>query len=241
MSEPEAGLSAAQHDEWGRRTEQETVANDVRMMEWVRAAGPDSDEVALLRTNLKSVARGELMKLHVANKLIARVESMLLITLPPPPDDWRHSAEGLVYLSVEQSLDRFFATAVFGDEQRRWRPDGASVRTFFVNKCLLTLKDLYREDHRKRGAYEIPYNDLPGEDDGTARLALYPAPPKDPESQAVLTDLIRRMRNNMTEEDAQIVWEKSAGKTHKEIGRDLSISDDAVGSKLYRLRRRIDR
>jgi hypothetical protein len=239
MSEPEAGSFTAQHDERNRRAEQETKA-DIMIMERVRAAGPDSDEAALLREKLKSVARGELMKLHKANRLFARVKSLVYIKLPPPPDDWRDSAEGLIYVSVERSLNRFFATAVFGAEKKRWRPDGLPLVAYFVNKCLFTFKDLYRVEHRQRGSAEILYTDFPGDEDETARF-LHSTAPEDPESRAVDTDLLRRMSPKMSKEDAQIVWEKSTGKNHKEIGQDLSISDQAVNCRLYRLRRRVER
>lgn len=238
MSEPEAGSFAAQHDELDRRAEQQTMA-DIKIMECVRAAGPNSDEVALLRRTLKSSARGELMKLHKSNRLFARVKSLVGITLPPQPDDWRDSAEGLIYVSVERSLGRFFATAVFGAEKKQWRPGGLSLHAYFVNKCLFTFKDLYRVEHRKRGSAEILYTDLPGEDDQTARV-LHSTAPDDPELRAVHTDLLRRISEKMSEEDAKIALKKSIGKTHKEIGQDLSISDQAVGCRLYRLRRRVE-
>jgi hypothetical protein len=69
-------------------------------------------------------------------------------------------------------------------------------------------------------------------------LSLYPTAPEDPESRAVDADLIRRAREKMTEKDARIVWDKSIGKPHNEIGPDHDMSDDAVSSRLQRLRGR---
>jgi DNA-directed RNA polymerase specialized sigma24 family protein len=239
MSEPEAGSAPAQHGEWDHRVEP-GMAHDAEMMERVRAAGPDGVLAQYLRERLLEDACGELMKLHLIKRLLPRVESQACTRLPAPPDDWQDSAEGLIYVSVRQSLDTFVKNAVFGAGPCRWRPDGgASVRTYFVNKALLTFKDLYLEEHRKRGSAEIPYADIAVEEDDTVRVSLYPATSEDPESRAVHLDLIRRMGQKMTEVEARIVLGKSVGKTNEEIGRDLSMSDDAVGSKLYRLRRRI--
>jgi hypothetical protein len=242
MSEPEGGSSPTEHDKRLRR-----AAHEAEMMKRVRAAGPNSTAACLLRKALLRDACGELMKLHRTNRLLPRVKALLRKTLmtpnkmlPPPPDDWQESAEAVIYISVKQSLDSFFENAIFGGGSCRWRQDGgASVQTYFVNKCLLTLKDVYLREHKIRCPDETLSANIAEEEDETTGSPLYPTPPEDPQSRAVLMDLIRRIGQEMTELELRIVWERFSGKSNEEIGRDLGMSADAVASRLYRLRLRV--
>jgi RNA polymerase sigma factor (sigma-70 family) len=245
MSEPEAGSSPAEHGKRDHRAEWET-ALDAEIMNWVRAAGPNSGPADLLRATLLRDGCGDLMRLHQTDSLLPRLKFLLAntpttpSTLPPAPSDWRESAGTLIYVSVKQSLKSFFDNAVFGDGPSRWQPDGrASVRTYFANKCLLTLKDVYLMDHKKRGTVEIPHAYIANERDETAGTFLYPISPEDPESRAVLADLIRQIGQEMTELERLIIWKKLSGKTNEEIARDLGMSRKAVADRLYRLRRRV--
>lgn len=212
------------------------------MIEQVRAAGPDSQEAAYLRGVLKDDALGTLMALHQAGRLLARIKVAANKPLPAPSDDWRESADGLIYSSVERSLDPFFATAVFGDLAHRWRPDGAPVQTYFVNKCVFTLKDLYFEEHEKRCPNEIPCSDFfDGDHDNSRLLLCQTSTYEDPEMVAVYGDELRNLRPQLNEKQAGIVLAKSTGRSHKEIGPDFDMTDTAVSSTLRRLRRRIGR
>lgn len=245
MSDPEAGLSPAEHGKRDHRAGTE-MAREAEMMKRVRAAGPNSGAAVLLRRALLRDGCGDLMRLHQSDDLLPRLKFLLRNTptapntLPPPPDDWRESASGLIYESVQQSLDSFLDNAVFGLGPSRWRPGGrASVRTYFVNKCLLTLKDVYLREHKNRGTDEILCVDVMSENDETAGLYLYTMPPEDPESRAVLQDLIRRIGQEIKEVERQIIWKTLTGMTVEEIARELGLSRRAVINKLYRLRLRV--
>lgn len=240
MSEPNAGSSPAGQGGWRDHSAQET-AHGVDMMAVVREAGPDSDEAVYLGIWLKKNGLAVLSELHRNGRLLGRMRAAAFAPLPPPPYDWQQSAEGLIYTSVLQSLGPFLDSAVFGDEESRWRPDGTSVQDYFVNKCIFTLKDLYIQEYKKCHYDEIPCGDLFDDGQETTRVAFSQVPREDPEMVAVHGDELRHLRADMTEKQARIAVDKSHGWSHKEIGLNLEMTGGAVDKSVSRLRRRFDR
>lgn len=240
MSEPESGPSPAGQGGWSGHARQET-AYEADMMDAVREAGPDSEEAAYLRHFLDVTGLAVLMELHRNGLLLGRMRTVARTPLPPPPYDWQQSATGLIYAGVQRSLEPFFAGAVFGEGECRWQPGRASVRDYFVNKCIFTLKDLYLQECKKYYRAEIPCGDLFNEDHDAGRTHFGQVRPEDPEMVSVHGDELRNMRLRMTELQAQIALAKANGWSHKEIGLKFKMTEDAVSSTLWRMRRRFDR
>ena len=239
MTEPEANLSPAGHHDPDRF--------DAKMIEAVRAAGRHSDELRLLRdVVLLPQGLGLFNAWYRKGTLFAEVERQLGFSLPSPPDDWPAIAAGLIEEAIRSSVEQFFDNAVFGTGSGRWKPDGgASVKTYFVRQCLYTFADLYRKEHRQRAPGEILRANVHGDDPDaggdTRQLPVHRRAVDNPESRAVDGDTIRRLRTEMSDHEADIVWKIAAGQTHREIGQDLGMTADAVRSRLRRLRARIGR
>jgi DNA-directed RNA polymerase specialized sigma24 family protein len=119
-----------------------------------------------------------------------------------------------------------FTKAVFQD--RRWSPDGkASLKTYFVNACILQFPALYREWLDQRRAIPAGLEiDL-----GRANPAL------DPALTVVLQDEAARMLDKISDPRIQeVVVLRGAGYTAKDAARRAGLTEKAAEGRLARIR-----
>jgi hypothetical protein len=238
MTSPEGGPSPTGHSS-GRGADQVRLS-DIELIERVRAAGPESDEAKSLADVLLEQGLDVLRKLNGAKKLISEAQGKVPSTMPPPPRNWSSVADSLIYLAVKIAVKRFMQ-ALFNNSKSSWRPNGeASLRTYFVNGCLMSFTEVYRKDHAESNSDEILCADVheemgsDREDRRTRRRAT-----DDPESRAVDADSLRRVASQLSDQEKKFVVARAEGSTCAEIGDANGMTGDAVSSKLGRMRNRI--
>jgi hypothetical protein len=131
------------------------------------------------------------------------------------PDDAHAVAAELVIRSIAAFRDK---TLMNPNPSKRWRPDGgASIKTFFVGRCLMELPDLYqrwaRQERRfaRQGARYAAW-----EKEGTASSHV------DTEASASAAAHLERIRA-MSDETTMVMFElQVAGYTYDEIAEMLS-------------------
>jgi DNA-directed RNA polymerase specialized sigma24 family protein len=120
-----------------------------------------------------------------------------------------------------------FTKAVF--EEQRWSPGrGASLKTYFVNACILQFPRLYREwlDQRRTvrpAGLEI---DLNGD------------PARDPAITVALRDEVTRMLGKIADRQIQeVLVLRGAGYTAEDAARQAGLTPKAAESRLARIRK----
>jgi DNA-binding CsgD family transcriptional regulator len=238
MTSPEGGPSPTGHSS-GRGADQARLS-DIELIERVRAAGPGSAEAKFLSDVLLEQGLDVLRKLNGAKKLISEAQGKLRGTMPPLPKNWSSVADSIIYLAVSIAVKRFMQ-ALFDNSKSSWQPNGeASLRTYFVNGCLLSFTEVYRKDHAESNSGEILCADVHEEigSDREDRRARRRAT-DDPESRAIDADRLRRVAPQLTDQEKKFVVARAEGSTCSEIGDANGMTGDAVSSKLGRMRNRI--
>lgn len=123
-----------------------------------------------------------------------------------------------------------FTKAVF--EQRRWSPDrGASLKTYFVNACILQFPRLYRDWLGQRQAVWPAGLEI---DPGGDSLA------SDPAITVALRDEASRMLRNIPDEKIkEVLILRGAGYTAEEAAQLAGLTPKAAESKLARIRKNL--
>jgi hypothetical protein len=133
---------------------------------------------------------------------------------------------------------RYFTEEVL--EPMRWDPHrGASVKTFFVGSCILQFPNVYnrwRTQEQRWSAVEVIE---PGTEEAAQpgpRNSGWSDPTAETAIREVLTrEILRDIEDPQTRTAAEMV---RRGYRLAEIGAVLGMSADAVGARLYRLRKR---
>lgn len=210
-------------------------AGDIEVVQRARAAGRGSYEARYLEDTLREVGLGTLINLQRKNLLFTELAKRNIRLAAPRPVFLAH-ARSVYFLSVLGASRRFMNEAVFGGG---WSPAmGASLRTFFVNRCLYSFAEEYQRFYREeRSPHEISvatYLDL--EAPAGSRLDRQ-GPPPNPEDVAVARDEIERLLEGANETAATMFFLTAEGYTQKEIAEVLGITAEAVSSAMRRFRR----
>lgn len=123
-----------------------------------------------------------------------------------------------------------FNRAVFGDQ--RWDPwRGASLKTYFVNACILQFPQLNRQRLDQRAARPVSL-DI---DTGLAG----PAP--DPATMVALRDEVHRVLAEITDRQLrEVLILRAAGYTAEDAARQAGLTPKAAEGRLARLRQRLN-
>jgi hypothetical protein len=216
------------------------IDTDALIVERVRQAGKGSREYKELSMTLLEVGVGTLTNLRKNNLLFPTLRRRQ-IALPRPPESWPKDAASVIYLSVQGTVPSFMCRQVLDGG---WDPTKkATLKTFFVTASLYGFAREYRIYYKE----EAGGHRLECSVDDIALLVnddqqYGPGPPEDPESTAVHRDTLRHLLPPNTDPDLlAILVRRSQHFTQKEIADEFGVSEEAVSSKIRRLRQRIRR
>ncbi|GGO22100.1 RNA polymerase sigma factor [Corynebacterium marinum] len=142
-----------------------------------------------------------------------------------------HEIEDLTEDIVADGIYRFREQSLFGG---RWRPNGpASMRTFFINRCLFSSADPLTAFHRQRKReQEMIY--LDGFSDRGSFV--------DPENtaEAVTQDIdLMRLVGMLGPQDREILTLHLEGLKHREIGQKMGTTPKGIERRLARIHARL--
>jgi DNA-directed RNA polymerase specialized sigma24 family protein len=146
------------------------------------------------------------------------------------PTDWspedRHE---LALETVANALKSFLHALEKGD----WDPDaGASLRTYFIGRCVLVFPNVFRTWERERDRWDTTVLD----DDV---LAATPESGPSPEDQVVGREELREGLSALDTRTAIVVTLREYGYPQSEISGILGVTEGAVEALLHRHRRRL--
>lgn len=214
------------------------LEKDSRRVAALRSLGPESSYYVEFGLALRDYAMSTLLSQWRSRTLLMEVRRKTSIPLGLPPSHWDFShIRSIVAAAVSSSVEPFLNHAVL---HGGWSPaHGATIRTYFTHYCYYHFADEYRREYRSErrsvrtlgsaGDQRVLDLDL----DVARHLMLDP----DPERVAVDRAEIRRLL--LAASHAQIptiVFLVAEGLTAKEIGRHLSMSENAVNKALAKFR-----
>jgi transcriptional regulator with XRE-family HTH domain len=153
---------------------------------------------------------------------------------PSPKDTWMDfSAEDRQEFSMEMVVSALpaFTKAVF--EDRRWTPGrGASLRTYFVNACLLQFARLQRQWLGDRRAVQPAGLEI--------NASAYTSAP-DPADTVIKQDEVRRLLSQIEDDQLrELLMLRGVGWTAKEAAHMVGLTPKAAEGRLARLRKRLE-
>ncbi len=125
-----------------------SIANDRLRIRELTRLGPDSPEAVTFQQHLLEYGIGTLLTLCFAGVLPGKLKELVpTLQLEPPPSCWGEDHwRNVVITTVASAVAPFLEDLLDG----AWRPErGASIKTYFVNTCCLTLVDEYRKEIRR--------------------------------------------------------------------------------------------
>ncbi|WP_433034190.1 hypothetical protein [Actinomycetospora sp. CA-053990] len=202
---------------------------DIRIVELVRDAGPSSIESRELETALRDFGTGAMMNLLRRGALFMEVTKQTGIRLVPPPAGYVEDLARLIVLTALVAGQQFMESAIFGGA---WSPSaGASLRTYFVRRCLYTFVDEYKAFLREERSQAIPTDDVELAESLRSSRAS-----DDPESVAVNRDTVSDLLATTPPDVVQMLLLTAYGYKQSEIAARLGITSEAVSSALRRFR-----
>jgi RNA polymerase sigma-70 factor (ECF subfamily) len=139
--------------------------------------------------------------------------------------------EELVIDSVHTALRSFVAKGIKGGG---WSPrGGASLKTYFVNACVISFTDIYKAWRKAQLAHlpEVAFEQL-DEVKAVAIAATYSTVDTD-------LELLNTAMDRMSKDEIDIFTQIVQGYTQEEIAEKLGLTEKAVEGRVYRARRRL--
>jgi DNA-directed RNA polymerase specialized sigma24 family protein/transcriptional regulator with XRE-family HTH domain len=225
---PDVALETAEHE----RARAERLRADQLLVEAVLQEGLGGPRHRVLEDALVRYAVPVLQHLLASGRV---ADMATRLHRPPTPQDaWLDFTEDdrqEFAIEMVASALPAFTRAVF--EDRRWAPGhGASLRTYFVNACILQFARLQRQwlDHRQAirpAGLEINPD------------AYVSAP--DPADTVIKQDEVRRMLSQIEDEQLrELLMLRGAGWPAKEAAKMVGLTPRAAEGRLARLRRRLE-
>jgi hypothetical protein len=228
-AESALGLAAEPDATEHERLRAERLRADFLMVEAVLEQGLGGPRHRALEDALITYAGPVLQYLLANGRLVSKATR--LGAPPAPADAWLDFTEDdrqeFAQEMIATALPRF-TRAVF--EQRRWTPDrGASLKTYFVNACILQFARLQGQWLAHRKAIR------------PAGLEIDPdafAPTPDPAATVVLQDEVHRVLSQVADDQLrEVIVLRGAGWSAEDAAREAGLTTKAAEGRLARVRK----
>lgn len=209
----------------------ERLRADQLMVEAILEEGTGGPRHRYLEDELIVYAVPVLRNLLADGRLVSKATKLL--RPPSPADAWVYFTEDeraeFVQEMVATGLPQFNKT-VF--EDRRWSPQrGASLRTYFVNACILNFARLQAQWLDDRKAVRPVGLEF---DPDSFRSA------PDPAAVVIIQDEVNRLLHGIRDKQVQeVLVLRAAGYTAEEAAREAGLSTKAAEGRLGRIRKEI--
>lgn len=166
-----------------------------------------------------------------SNKIAEKCAKLRISGVPGDLSEFLLSSAEVEDLTTDIVVDavyRFHQDSLVG---KRWDPQGsASMKTFFVNRCLFSTPDPIKKLlHKKRQEKELLSLDELGEE------GIFP--PVDDFSDVVENDIILlSLIGKLGTKDQEVFKLSYQGYKHSDIAKELGLTTKAVGRRLDRIR-----
>jgi RNA polymerase sigma factor (sigma-70 family) len=206
----------------------------------IRDAGPDSDLAHRFEEKLLELGMGTLSNMYRNNclKWTIRGEKFSADSksMPESVEDRRT----LFYFAVREAVTRFLRECIFGN---RWDPSrGASLNTFFINKCLMCFHSEHRR-YRKVRAKQVVEELVADVNEAVPaqRLVQQSNVFEHPEvvlDRSVIDNILGQLK--VSERDRTIfVRHVGQGWSQREIAVELGISESTVNGAIRRIKSKL--